>query len=79
MRYPLLEQDGRCASISVEAAHGGRWKASVILERDGDFARLRDHPAPSQVPNHFPTQEAAAEAAYSFARMLINQKSTQPY
>jgi len=72
MHYPLLEQDGRCASIAVEKAHGGRWRAFVTLERASDFARLHTHDAkPISVPNSYPTDLAAAEAAYAHARMLI--------
>jgi len=74
MRYPLLEHEGHCASISVEAAHGGRWKASITLERGGDFARLKTHPASVSVPNSFPSQSDAAEAAYAYARNLIDRE-----
>lgn len=76
MHYPLLEQDGYCASISVEPAHGGRWRSFVTLERGSDFARLRAHAKPISVPNNFPTNTAAAEAAYAHARMLIAQEAS---
>lgn len=70
--YPVLEYDGFCASIRAEKVPGGRWKAWVQFERDRDFARLRAHTAePVRVPNHFPTEAAAAQAAYDHARMLI--------
>lgn len=71
MHYPLLEHNGQCASISVEATHGGRWKASVTLERGEDFARLKVHPTPVAVPNSFPSQSEAVQAAYGYARRLI--------
>lgn len=74
MRYPLIEHQGLCASISVDAVHGGRWKASVTLERNGDFARLKAHPAPVNVPNSFPSQSDAAQAAYAYARTLIERE-----
>ena len=71
MQYPLLEQDGHCASIKVEPAHGGRWKAAVILERGSDFARLNTNAQPVSLPNTFPSDTAAAAAAYAHARALI--------
>jgi hypothetical protein len=74
MQYPLVEQDGRCASIAVKMAHGGRWKASVTLERSEDFARLKTHPEPISLPNSFPSDTAAAEAAYAHARRLIERE-----
>jgi len=74
MHYPLLEQDGYCASISTEEAHGGRWRSYVVLERDKDFARLASHPKPISVPNHYPSEAAAAEAAYAHARVLISRE-----
>ena len=75
MHYPLLEQDGHCASIQVEMAHGGRWRAFVTLERGSDFARLQTHAQAVSVPNTFPSEVAAAEAAYSHARMLIAREA----
>jgi hypothetical protein len=76
MHYPLLELDGHCASISVEKAQGGRWKAFVTLERGSDFARLSSHPEPIKVPNSYPSDTAAAEAAYAHARMVIAREMT---
>ena len=75
MQYPLVEHDGRYASIAVEMAHGGRWKAFVTLERGEDFARLKTHPEAISVPNSFPSDTAAAEAAYAHARRLIEREA----
>lgn len=41
--YPLLEHEGRCASISTQREPTGRWIAWVSFERDPDFARLKAH------------------------------------
>ena len=75
MNYPLLEQDGHCASISVEVTHGGRWRSFVTLERASDFARLKTHSKSINVPNSYPSDSAVAEAAYSYARMLIKRET----
>jgi hypothetical protein len=74
MQYPLLEQDGRCASIRVESAHGGRWRAFVTLERGPDFARISEHPKQVRVPNTYPSDNSAAQAAYAHARTLIERE-----
>lgn len=72
IRYPLVEQDGRFASVSVEREPTGRWHAWVTLERDGDFARLKASTAqPVRVPNNYPSEAKALEAAYAHAHTLI--------
>ena len=73
MHYPLLEHNGHFASLSVVQAHGGRWRSFVTLERDQDFARLKAHSTPISVPNDYPSNVAAAQAAYDHARMLISR------
>lgn len=74
-RYPLVEQDGYCASVSAEKIPGGRWKSWVQLERDGDFARLSNGTtAALPVPNSTPSEAMAIEAAYVHARMLISRE-----
>lgn len=75
MQYPLIEHNGRRAAITVAMAHGGRWQASVTLEQDGDSARRGSHMGPVSVPNSFPSDTAAAEAAYAFARTLIEREA----
>ena len=70
--YPVLEQDGFCASVLAEKGHGGRWKSWVRYERDSDFARLKAHGNEAlPVPNSFPSEAAAVQAAYDHARVLI--------
>lgn len=67
--YPLVEQDGMCASVSAQKKPGHRWVSWVSWERDRYFARLYPHVAQSQqVPNDYPSEEAAVAAAYQFAR-----------
>lgn len=70
--YPVIEQDGCCASISTHKEPTRRWRCWVVLERDRDFARLKAHPGePIRVPNDYPSEEKAVEAAYALARQLI--------
>lgn len=74
-KYPLIEQDGYCASVSAEKIPGGRWKSWVQLERGSDFARLKhEATAPLPVPNSAPSEATAIEAAYAYARMLISRE-----
>ncbi|MBK6321820.1 hypothetical protein [Candidatus Aalborgicola defluviihabitans] len=74
--YPLLEHEGRCASISTQREPTGRWIAWVSFERDPDFARLKAHAGnPHRVHNDYPSEEKAVTAAYDFARELIAQES----
>jgi hypothetical protein len=77
-KYPPVEQDGYCASVSAEKIPGGRWKSWVQLERGSDFARLKSstaHPLP--VPNSAPSEAIAIEAAYTHARMLISREAAK--
>jgi len=70
--YPMIEQDGFCAFVSATREPGGRWKSKVVVERDSVYARLRKHTsAPIPVPNSYPSEEKAVEAAYAHARTLI--------
>ena len=71
-KYPRIQQDGYCASISTARAATGRWRAWVTLERDSVYARLKSHQTPEQaVPNSYPSEESAVQAAYARARDLI--------
>lgn len=73
--YPLLEQDGFCVLVTAEKAHGRRWRCWVQFERDHDFARLKMHPSPVQrVPNDYPNEALAVQAAYDHARVLISRE-----
>ena len=70
--YPVIEQDGYCASVSTQKEPTRRWKAWVHFERGPDFARLKGHVTePHRVPNDFPSEEMAVMAAYDYARELI--------
>lgn len=71
--YPMVEQDGFCAFVSATRGPASRWKAQVIVERDSVYARLRKHTTePVPVPNSYPSEERAIEAAYAHARRLIS-------
>ena len=70
--YPVIEQDGCCASISTRKEPTRRWRCWVVMERNRDFARLKVHSGkPIRVPNDFPSEESAVAAAYAMARQLI--------
>jgi hypothetical protein len=74
--YPMVEQDGFWASVSVQRGPTGRWHSSVTLERSKDFARLKVHgSAPVRVPNTYPSEVRAVQAAYDHARMLIAREA----
>jgi len=73
--YPVLEQDGFCVRVTAEKAHGRRWRCWVQFERDRDFARLAVHPSePQRVPNDYPNEALAVQAAYDHARTLISRE-----
>ena len=71
--YPVLEQDGFRASVSTQKLPTRRWRACVRFEPD------RSHAMPSQVqmsetvrvPNDYPSEAMAVQAAYEHARELI--------
>lgn len=70
--YPVIEQDGHCASVSTQREPTGRWMAWVHFERNSDFARLKGHTAQARrVPNDYPSEEKAVAAAYEYAHELI--------
>lgn len=76
--YPMIEENGCCASISTRREPTRRWRCWVMLERGRDFARLKDHPGQTvRVPNDYPSEEKAVEAAYAMARQLIAQQQQQ--
>lgn len=74
--FPVIEQDGVCASVSTQRAPTCRWVSWVSFERDSYFARLKHHHVaePHRVPNDYPSEESAVLAAYSFARELISKE-----
>lgn len=70
--YPVLEQDGFCVSVSTRKEPTRRWRAWVQFERDRDYARLQTHSSePQRVPNDYPSEALAVQAAYEHARALI--------
>lgn len=76
--YPILEQDGFCVSVSTHREPTRRWRAWVQFERDRDYAKLKAHAsAPQRVPNDYPSEAAAVQAAYEHARKLIAQQLEQ--
>ncbi len=73
--YPVLEEHGFCVSISAEREPTKRWRSWVRFERDRDFARLKGHASePRRVPNDYPDEARAVQAAYDYARQLIAQE-----
>lgn len=72
--YPVVEQDGYCASVTTKKEPAGRWMAWVHFERGEDYARLKINMAPPhRVPNDYPTEEKAITAAYQFAHERIDK------
>ena len=70
--YPVLEQDGYCVSVSTRKEPTRRWRAWVQFERDSDYARLGAHTGePVRVPNDYPSEALAVQAAYAHARERI--------
>ncbi|NVO06872.1 MAG: hypothetical protein HXX19_13495 [Rhodoferax sp.] len=70
--YPVLEEDGFCVRVTAHKEHGGRWRSWVQFERDRDFARLKTHPSEAvRVPNDYPNEALAVQAAYDHGRQLI--------
>jgi hypothetical protein len=75
--YPVIEQDGECASVTTQREATGRWMAWVHFERSPDYARLKDlATTPRRVPNDYPGEEQAVLAAYAYARELIAKGQT---
>ncbi len=76
--YPVLVEDGFCVSVSTHKEPGRRWRCWVQFERDGDYARLKEHSAErKRVPNDYPSEALAVQAAYEHARKLIAQELQQ--
>ena len=77
--YPVIEQDGECASVTTKKEATGRWMAWVHFERGADYARLKGHATTlHRVPNDYPSEEQAVLAAYAYARERIAQGQTSP-
>lgn len=71
--YPVVEQDGYCASVSTQREPSGRWLAWVRFERGADAEGLKTSTAqPQRVSNDYPSEERAIAAAYEFARERIS-------
>jgi len=60
-------------SVHAQKKATARWTAWARFERMADFKDMKTH-IPGmrrRVPNDFPSQEKAVEAAYDFARELV--------
>lgn len=69
----FIELDGYCVTINAQKEPTGRWMAWARFERMSDFTQMKTH-IPGmrrRVPNDFPSQEKAVEAAYDYARELV--------
>jgi hypothetical protein len=70
--YPVLEQDGFCVSVTTHKEPTRRWRSWEQFERGGDYAKLNAHTTePLRVPNDYPSEPEAVQAAYTHARTLI--------
>jgi hypothetical protein len=73
--YPVLEQDGFRVSVSTQKLPTRRWRACLRFEPD------RGHAVPDpvqasetvRVPNDYPSEALAVQAAYNHARELIGR------
>lgn len=76
--YPMLEENGFCVSVTAHKGHGGygrRWQAWIQFERGGEFLRLHVHESGLlRVPNDYPDETQAVQAAYDYARRAIAQE-----
>lgn len=72
--YPVVEQDGYCASVSTQREPGGRWVAWVRFERGAESGGPKTPEAtPHRVSNDYPSEEKALAAGYEFARERISK------
>ncbi len=76
--YPVLEENGFCVSVTAHKEPTRRWRSWITFERGRDFARLKAHTgAPVRVPNDYPSEAMAVQAAYDHARKLIARELEQ--
>lgn len=69
----FLELSDYCVSVHAEKEVKGRWTAWARFERMSDIKGMKTH-IPGlrrRVPNDFPSQEKAINAAYDYARELV--------
>ena len=69
----FIELDGYCVTVNAQEEPTGRWMSWARFERMSDFTQMKTH-IPGmrrRVPNDFPSQEKAVEAAYDYARELV--------
>lgn len=72
--YPVVEQDGFCASVSTQKEPSGRWLAWVRFERGADSGGLKAPEARAhRVSNDYASEEKALAAGYAFARERISK------
>ena len=72
-----VELGGYCVNVHAQKEATGRWMAWARFERLSDFKEMKTHIAGlrRRVPNDFPSQEKAVEAAYDYARELVKMGS----
>jgi hypothetical protein len=69
----FVELNGYYVSVNAQKEATGRWVSWARFERASDFTQMKTH-IPGmrrRVPNDFPSQEKAVEAAYDYARGLV--------
>ena len=72
----FVELDGYGVTVTAQKEPTGRWISSARFERVNDLTPMKTH-IPGmrrRVPNDFPSQEKALEAAYDYARALVEAK-----
>lgn len=76
--YPVLEQDGFCVSVSTRKEPTRRWRSWIQFEPERSEAPTTAFPTePVQVPNDYPSEALAVQAAYAHARVLIAREQQQ--
>ena len=77
--YPVLEQDGFRACVSTQKLPTRRWRACIRLEPDRAHAQLQTPASETvRVPNDYPSEAQAVQAAYAHARELIVRALEDP-
>lgn len=68
-----IEYGGYSVIVHAQKEATGRWLAWARFERLSDCKEMKTHIAGlrRRVPNDFPSQEKAVEAAYDYARELV--------
>lgn len=76
--YPVLEQDGFCVSVSTQKQPTRRWRACVRFEPDRQHVQVETEVSETvRVPNDYPSEAQAVQAAYAHARELIARRALE--